>query len=487
MEMLDADKLITARRAIPMPFWLRVQSGSGFPGGLPGGVDVVDMTVSEILRVLPGKRIVAKARVHGRTYLIKTFLGRSAQKYAIQEERGMDAVARAGVRCPRLRWSGTLCGGEGIVLAFDFLDEAHNLLDIWNRAVTDQDKIDVLTRFMIIMARLHAVGVSQSDIHLNNFLLREGKLYAIDGGGIQAIGTPLSESASLGNLALFFAQLLARHDDLINVVLPAYEAVREWPRESGRLARLLSLVAAKRQTRKRRYIEKAFRECTRFVCELSFTRFTICDRNAYGPEIQQLLATPDDVMATGTLLKDGNSATVALVHLGDRALVVKRYNIKNPWHFLRRAGRKSRAWVSWRNAMRLEFLGIDTLTPVALIEKRMGPLRTTAYLVTEYIPAVDAAEHMRQGIESVDSAQAIAEILGELARVQITHGDMKATNFLMADAGPVLIDLDAMHEHSSEQRFRRAFNKDLDRFMANWKDNPPVKECFQGLIAPLRP
>jgi len=135
--------------------------------------------------------------------------------------------------------------------------------------------------------------------------------------------------------------------------------------DEGRYPRLIHLIDSKRSGRKRAYIRKAFRECTRFVCEHSFNRFLVCEREYDSPAMRELFSRIDERMASGKLLKVGNSATVALVDGPSGPLVVKRYNIKGMGHAISRAFRKSRAWVSWANVNRLDFLGISTVKPVA--------------------------------------------------------------------------------------------------------------------------
>ena len=80
----------------------------------------------------------------------------------------------------------------------------------------------------------------------------------------------------------------------------------------------------------------------------------VCDRKWYSPAKQHLLDDPDTYIKTGTILKDGNSATVAKITIDSQTLVIKRYNIKNLRHALRRCLRPSRTMVSWTNAHRQE-------------------------------------------------------------------------------------------------------------------------------------
>jgi tRNA A-37 threonylcarbamoyl transferase component Bud32 len=198
-----------------------------------------------------------------------------------------------------------------------------------------------------------------------------------------------------------------------------------------------------------------------------------------------LLADPDKLIDSGMILKDGNSATVARISLSDRTLVVKRYNIKNVWHGLLRACQKSRAWMSWSNAFHMEFLGIRSLQPIAMVEHRMGPLRSTAYFITEYIEGPDVLDFLGNMTCPNGELEALALLLRYLSESKISHGDMKATNFLMGDKGPVIIDLDAMREHKSKESFERAFDKDLDRFMKNWEGHPELASRFESLLAQL--
>ena len=475
---MTAESLIEAARAVRTPFRLTVRVCDG------ESQEERELIFRKILRLLPGKRIVALAECEGRELLIKAFLGRSASRYATREREGVEAISAAGVRTSGLLWSGSALGGHGRVLAFEYLQNATDLATMWEHAEREEDRLDILTRAVIVIANLHASGVVQNDIHLRNFLLSGGRLFTIDGGDVDPGGFPgpLSEAASLGNLGLFFAQFLSRTDDAIKTVLPAYEAVREWTRSDATLASLHEQVRAQRSRRKRDFIGKAFRECTRFVCQSSLRSYAVCERDRHTDAMQALIADPDAAIERGDVLKAGNSSTVALIELDGRQVVIKRYNIKNVWHGLGRMARKSRAWVCWMNAMLLEFFGIPALRPIAMLEKRIGPLRFTTYFITEYVEGPDICEFLK-GREVNDEIEKLVHILTELRQVKISHGDMKATNFIVSPEGPVVIDLDSMREHQDESHFSRAFDKDLDRLLRNWAEEPEVRQQVGRLLA----
>ena len=473
-QQLSAIEIIAAKRDIDVPFELSVVTEEG----------TKQVTCQRILRLLPGKRLVAQGQCNGESVVIKVFLGRTRDRHLTKEKKGVDAIASAGVRTPQLKWVGDLEDGNGRVLGFEYLDEAVGLDDLWQGSTTIGERVDILAHVMTTMARLHNAGIFQQDIHLANFLLCHGRLQTIDGGGVETryLRENLSESRCIANLALFFAQFYARDDELVRLVFPSYEAIRQWPSDASRNDRLLLEIQKRRSTRKKDYLDKTFRECTRFVCRSDFYGYQVCERSAYTKQMQQFMSDPDALIDNGKLLKNGNSSTVALVEISGKLLVIKRYNIKNAWHGLRRVLRRSRAWMSWCNAHRMEFLGIPAMKPVAMMEKRLGPLCFTAFFVSEFVDAPDAIRCLASKDKPNGEMEQIVALLNDMSEARISHGDLKASNFLMAASGPVIIDLDAMKEHKSEHSFRRAFSKDIHRFLDNWVEYPDLSDQFERLL-----
>ena len=473
MSNFDVDILIRSDRDLQEPFVVPLIRSDG---------EETEMTVQKILRLLPRKRIVAVAEVDSKQYLVKVFIGRYSGRYAKREVAGAAGIEDAGVLTASLEWQALRKSARGHVLGFEYIPDAKNLLDVWKESENDEQRLRLIGKVVPVLAALHEGGVVQNDIHPENFLFRSGLIYTIDGGDVAQHGkVPLGSRKSLSNMALFFAQFHARHDHLVSEWLEQYRRLRAWPVDKGRYLRLINLIDLKRSERKKEYIKKAFRECTRFICLNSFKRFLVCERGYDTPAMRELLSRIDERMESGKLLKDGRSATVALVDGPSGPLVVKRYNIKGTAHGISRAFRKSRAWVSWANANRLDFLGISTVKPVALVEERFGPLRRKAYLVTEFVHGPDATVLSEKKNPLVEMAS-IVDILKELAVAGVSHGDLKASNFLLGSDGPVIIDLDSMKEHTNSVDRDRAEKKDIARFMRNWESIPRVKQGFAELL-----
>lgn len=457
---------------------------AGREPALPLEVELADaagpaiLTLQRLLRVLPGQRYVGIAQWRGRQVLAKLLVGGKAARHFQRELDGARLLAEQGLTTPALLADG-LREGEGGWLLFDFLDGGQDLGDAW-RAVEEQpllsdEQRSVLGEALAAIAQLHARGLWQDDLHLDNLLRHAGQLYLIDGGGVraEAPGQPLSRDLVLENLGVFFAQLPVELEPFIEELLVHYLLVNG--EHALPLEALLRQVAKVRAWRLRDYLRKIARDCSLFAARSSAFALRVV-RRAELAALEPLLADPDRAVANGEPLKLGGSSTVALVRLGERQLVVKRYNIKGWLHWLKRCWRPSRAWHSWVEGNRLDFLGIATPKPLALMELRTLWLRRRAYLITEHAAGEDIIARFEPYLARPGEAGAPPEaelraldlLFAALLRERISHGDFKGTNLLWQGGRWVLIDLDAMQQHHSMRSFARAYARDRARFLRNW-------------------
>ena len=78
--------------------------------------------------------------------------------------------------------------------------------------------------------------------------------------------------------------------------------------------------------------------------------------------------------------------------------------------------------------------------------------------------------------------RSIVEILRKLEEAGVSHGDLKASNFLLTGEGAAIIDLDSMTEHSLYRLKEQARIRDRARFMRNWTSAPVVEKRFADLL-----
>lgn len=433
------------------------------------------LVLERLLRVLPGQRYVGVARWQGHRVLAKLLVGGKSQRHFRRELEGAELMARQGLITPGLLAHGVV-EGQGGWLLFEYLEGAQSLWEAWQQAAREplmgEAQQAVLADALGAIGQMHAQGLWQADLHLDNLLRHDGRLYLIDGGGVhcEIPGHPLSRTRALENLGVFFAQLPSELDSCLEELLIHYLLANG--EHALPLEMLQAEIAKVRRWRLRDYLKKIGRDCSLFAAHIGAFGLRIVRRER-EPELQPLMADLDVRIAAGHIYKSGGTATVARVELDGRPLVVKRYNVKNLRHWLKRFWRPSRAWHSWREGNRLQLLGIVTPTPLAVLERRWCWLRGRAYLITDYCGGQDIIARFEAYLQvSPPETELLAldRLFAALLRERISHGDFKGHNLFwdQKQGAWSLIDLDAMRQHRNARSFARAYARDRARFLRNW-------------------
>ncbi|TEA61847.1 lipopolysaccharide kinase InaA family protein [Pseudomonas sp. CH235] len=451
---------------------------------LADAAGVADLQLLSLLRVLPGQRYVGAGVWRGRPVLAKLLVGSKAARHFQRELEGVKLLAAQGMTTPLLLADG-LKDGEGGWLLFELLEGAESLGDAWNKVeslpVLADEQSTVLAEALGAIGQLHGKGLWQEDLHLDNLLRHGGQLYLIDGAGICAenAGQPLSRQKVLENLGVFFAQLPKSLEPFTEELLVYYllsNSEHALPLEA-----LQKQIDKVRAWRLKDYLIKVGRECTLFsVKRGAFGLRSI--RREEEPAMLPVLEQADALLDQGHLYKTGGAASVGKVEVAGRPLVIKRYNIKNFAHWLKRFWRPSRAWHSWREGNRLAFLGIATPKPLAVLETRFLWLRSKAYLITEHLAGPDIIERFAPYVESgaapESELQALDQLFARLIAERISHGDFKGHNLFWQEDRWALIDLDSMCQHGSLGSFAPAYARDRARFMRNWPESSALYQVI---------
>lgn len=438
-------------------------------------LDGETLLVERWLRVLPGQRYVGQAVWREQKVLAKIFVGNRAKRQFDREYLGVNQLAQQNLATPELvgqNWSHE----HGGWLLFQYLNEATTLGRLWDQ-VKDQpllslEQQEVLGKALECIAQMHSKGLWQSDLHLDNILVQHNQLWVVDGGGVEVAeaGHALPRELALNNLGVFFAQLPAEIDLFLEDLLIHYllnNSAHALPVEA-----LQSYITKFRRWRLKDFLKKIGRDCSLFSAQVNAFGLKVFLREKHA-QLEPLLSDLDSHIDAGHIYKTGGAATVARIESAGVKLVIKRYNVKNIVHWLKRFWRPSRAWHSWREANRLQVLGISTPTPLAVVEKRWCGLRGRAYLVTDYCSEEDIIDRFQSYLHiSPPESDLIAldRLFNALVREQISHGDLKGHNVFW-DARRhnwSLIDLDAMRQHRSARSFARAYARDRARFLRNW-------------------
>lgn len=444
--------------------------------------DLTVLTCQEVVRVVPGKRVVCQALWQDKTVYAKLFFGKNASKYAARDAAGVRWLMDVGIDTPRMLYQGETVGESTQVLIFEAIAPANNAEQIWQN-LNQNHRLALAKKIVAEVAKHHNANLLQTDLYLKNFLVSGDKIYTLDGDGIRKF-SHLSREQALQNLAVIWSKFDVLDIEKWQAVLAdTYSNVRAW--NSGlESAKLVNMANRHRLQAASRYADKkVFRQCAD-VNVIAVRDLLVASSSDANINVPISLPELDALIQPHNLLKNGNTCTVALAEIGSKKIVVKRYNIKNFWHGISRAFRPSRAAISWANAHRLSILDIATAKPFALIEQRRlsflaGGLRGKAYFLAEYLDLPDVAEYFACTHDKAQRAEAIKNIVTlfyKLFLLQISHGDTKATNIKMQGTLPVLIDLDSMRQHRKINV--AAHVRDLQRFMQNWQDNASLYNAF---------
>ncbi len=478
MKDVSLKQLKKSARTIPVPFELKLHDSNK------------SLLCEKVIRVIPGKRIVIFGEWDNKPIVAKLFFGgRKAKKHQHRDLTGITTLINANVPTPNLVFQGTDHKKQIHILIFDRVLDSCNLDVLWETKTDLNELIPLLRAVTIELATQHVLGIIQEDLHLKNFLITAKTIYTLDGGSIKQVAGPLSKKESIEHLGLFFTQLGAGTQQLQKELFDLYADSRSWIVRPNDLELLQQTIAKWTLKRWSQYKKKIIRNCTAFSRTESLTQLTVYDREYLSDNFLQLLKNPELFMTANKdvdILKSGRSATIARVKIDQRTLIIKRYNIKNPFHWLRRCLRPSRAAKSWGFSHYLRLMGIATARPVAFIEKTFIGLRGKSYFIMEYIKGQHAGEFFsRHQVENPIYAQVANRILtlfNDMAELNLIHGDLKMTNILIQHEKPIIIDLDGMKEYKNTVLFKRAFNKEILRFMKNWEYSPGLKTLFNDLI-----
>lgn len=474
--IVNADDLLKADYQFTTPFLLDLVTD--------------ELYAERVLRLVPGKRMVVFGTWRGMKIVAKLFFDkRRAKQQATADAKGIQLLEEHKIPTPTLQFSGTSEDNRIHALIFERIQDGHDLYELWTERQSDQDMLPILHAVMIELATQHVLGVQQKDMHLGNYLIAGKIIYTIDGSDVTASGRLLSKVESMNNLALLLSQMGVGITALQESLFLHYARARGWLIKPTDTLDLKFLIKQNDLSRWQEYQKKIFRSSTDFLPYQRLGQRGMLLRAANKPEMQAFLKDPDSVFAKSDvqMLKKGRSSTVIKVTIDGREVVVKRYNMKNAWHRLRRMFRQTRAEHCWRLAHKLCLFQVKTAAPVAYVESNWFGLRGKSYYVMDYVPGVDIKTYFMpfetEPYRAATLIQSVCQLLASLQQLEITHGDLKATNMIVNHKQqPVLIDLDGANEHLTLSGLHHAWRDEMQRFLRNFDDMPALLQIMQRLL-----
>ncbi|MHC4158195.1 MAG: lipopolysaccharide kinase InaA family protein [Planctomycetota bacterium] len=394
----------------------------------------------------------------------------SARRHLKREWRGLSILRERGLNLPEPFFTGQTEDGY-LAVVLEKIAGSSTALDFFNEAKDETAKLDLLILVCRELARQHDKGVLQKDLHLGNFLMQEDKVFALDAGQMQFFTHPIARERSISELALLASYLSADDTESMAKLYEEYFKVRNWRfgKQDERLFK--KQLSVRREKAIKKGLKKCLRTSKRYLRIKSGRYLAVFDKSfCRGAEPFDFVEQIDELMDSGHILKDGNTCYVSHFAWNNRDIAAKRYNHKGFVHSLRHTIKRSRAHRGWLHGHRLGMLDIASPKPVAYIEQHRGMLVWKSYLVTEYVEGQKLYDFLRD--DSVTEQQRskaagqIKKLLNQLGEHKISHSDLKHSNILVTENGPVLTDLDAMKIHKYEWLYKVYHAKDAARLLS---------------------
>ncbi len=429
----------------------------------------------KIVRIVPGKRLVAKGVFNDKKVVIKLFFGGEAEKHLKTEVSGYLLLEEKKILMPNLLVASEL-DIKGVYVAIFIELYPVRFVEEFIKTKDEKKTLLWLKKIQQVMVELHKNHIAQIDLHLDNFLIVSDHVYVVDYQSIRMIDAKEQRD----NLALFYAQLPLRISFMLPELISDYNQAMACELDQ---ADLMKKLEEYRCQRAQHLMRKTLRNSTKFYADQNATVKFACKRECVTPELLFFLNNPAEYVQTKEVewIKKGNTCSVMKTKINNLTLVIKRYNTKDLQHFLTHFWRKSRAKRSWQFANALELFDIPTPMPIAYAEEYYKGVRIASYYIAVHCDGMLLNDALARNLDEKIMEKAV-NVIHELETLKISHGDMKATNFIVKDNEVLVIDFDAMKMHDDEKTWKEANRKDRLRFRKNWLEIPKIMKVFDHLL-----
>lgn len=400
-----------------------------------------------LIREVPNRRAVFFCKFKNKPAVLKIFIH---EKDYIAETKGLFWLNSANISTPKILFIGKIdkifyIASERYVKAIDvegFIRQEKNLSNI----------TDIVNQVIEVNHLLFEKGLLQRDNYLKNYLVSGNRVYPIDAGMIKKT-IFFKRWQQVINLSLLFSKFDQKTFNFFSKPLKKNYFLFI---AMSFMANVFRLKAIKN------YKKKSMRSSTDFEA-INKSKYSINRKRNFVFNFSDLQS-----MCSGEVIKNGNTCTVFRY----KDLVIKRYNIKNLWHFFLLQFKLSRAQKSWENANALELIGIPTPEPLAFLQRKFLFFKTEAFYISRYQKGNDVVKHVnniRSETEMLSFQKSLKDFFANIKFYQIFHGDLKGTNVIVDPAKKLcLIDLDSVSFISFAPLFNYFHSKDKLRFKENW-------------------
>lgn len=166
-------------------------------------------------------------------------------------------------------------------------------------------------------------------------------------------------------------------------------------------------------------------------------------------------------------IKNEEKTTVVKTKFANQTVIIKRYNVRTFWYFLRKCYHPMNAKISFRNTFLLKWLNIPTPEPILMIKECFGCLPFRSYFIMQYIESqpFEAIYSKNKALISKSLLEQSLDFLKTLHQVNYIHGDFYPRNLLVKDNQVWFIDVDKTRPIKRKKRRIKLQQRDTNNFI----------------------
>jgi tRNA A-37 threonylcarbamoyl transferase component Bud32 len=357
----------------------------------------------------------------------------------------------------------TIDGQKGDAVVIDSIEPSESLFELAQRHHLAGTPIpnhrSLVLQVIDILQRMGRAGMGHSDLHLGNFLVKEGKVFLIDAYPVHKRGMLLRDVMRLANSVAG----IATRTDMQRFWETLGPGGRMPPR--NREARPVRRKLMSRIYGNNRYfasLDIGDWKGAAILKHMQPRRWSKVSQSTFQPA-QWQQAWPDLLqrIESGqlTVIKQSRSGEVleGEVILSGKPIqvIIKRPKRRYWYRYLNEVGRGGRARRAWWKSWRLIYRGIPCAWPMLLMEKRRFGYVTDAIVVFEKItgPSLSSAD-----LDALDADarwklfRRTGSLLRRLETEGLYHWDAKSSNWMVllddpTGPTPLLVDVDGVRNN----------------------------------------
>jgi tRNA A-37 threonylcarbamoyl transferase component Bud32 len=438
---------------------------------VPGIGEVI---CTKVFRVISSKRIVCLGQADVRRFIIKLYYAkRGAHRSWKRSDRGCRAFIERGISAPGVLFSGQLPLYEIYALVLEYLEDGTRVDRALEAVGNSKERTAILDALMAALARHHASGILQQDLHLGNFLIKDGCIYSLDGDQVTCSRQPIGRMGSLMNLTHLLANLPTSFNPDIDARVMAYASERGWNISEKEVRMIKGEVRRIRRRNLSDYLGKVYRTKDPFLACSESRSFSIYDRRHVDMNFSEILEASRHALHGK---EKPHASGYSLVRVGVENMLVWSSKGFGPF-ILRRLWGASRIW---KNALMLNRLGVETPRPIALLGRNKGIFRWECSIFFKPIEGMTLKDLFSSGSISGKNKERVAESIADACSVMNDMGifidRINPEEIIVSGDHVIFLGLDAIQKPLFGTRLKQS--RLLRRFLSQWQDMPHIKKVL---------